>query len=240
MLCVEGLQSGYGTAPVLRDVCVDVLERECVAVVGSNGAGKTTLLRTLSGLLRPSGGSIAFRGQRIDVLPPHKIVERGLVHVPEGRRIWPRMTVEENLFMGAYHARARRERSRRLDEVYSLFPRLKERRLQWAGTLSGGEQQMLAIGRALMACPALLTLDEPSLGLAPVVVDEVYEVINRLRQSGMAILVVEQDISRALQAADRAYVLENGTITMEGLGKELIDDPRIRASYLGLEQTAGG
>jgi len=233
MLVVRGLDAGYRSIQVLYDVALTVREGQCCALVGANGAGKTTLLRTLSGLLRPWAGTIEFAGERIDGREPHAIVEKGLVQVAEGRRLFPRMTVLENLRLGASTPRAAAERERNLERVFGLFPRLKERQGQAAGTLSGGEQQMLAIGRALMASPRLLMLDEPSQGLAPKLVQQIFEVCQQINQQGIAVLLVEQNVQHALRIAHWAYVLENGRIVMEGAGKDLLGDDALRRAYLG-------
>jgi len=235
LLTVEQIDVSYGDLQVLRGVSLAIHRGEIVALVGSNGAGKTTTLRAISGLLRPRHGQIIFEGRRIDLLPPHQIVELGIVQVPEGRRLFPAMSVLENLELGAYNARARSEKNHRLDLVFSLFPRLAERRKQLAGTMSGGEQQMLAIGRALMTAPRLLMLDEPSLGLAPLVTTQILDTIKRLNHEyGTTILLVEQNVAHALAMAHRAYVIENGSILLEGTGQELARDPAVRRAYLGL------
>jgi len=235
LLTVEQIDVSYGDLQVLRGVSLAIHRGEIVALVGSNGAGKTTTLRAISGLLRPRHGQIIFEGRRIDLLPPHQIVELGIVQVPEGRRLFPAMSVLENLELGAYNARARSEKNHRLDLVFSLFPRLAERRKQLAGTMSGGEQQMLAIGRALMTAPRLLMLDEPSLGLAPLVTTQILDTIKRLNHEyGTTILLVEQNVAHALAMAHRAYVIENGSIVLEGTGQELARDPAVRRAYLGL------
>ncbi|HEY8417479.1 MAG TPA: ABC transporter ATP-binding protein [Limnochordales bacterium] len=233
MLVVRGLHAGYRSVQVLYDVALTVSEGQCCALVGANGAGKTTLLRTLSGLLRPWAGTIEFGGERIDGREPHVIVEKGLVQVAEGRRLFPRMTVLENLRLGASTPRAASEREQNLERVFALFPRLKERQGQAAGTLSGGEQQMLAIGRALMASPRLLMLDEPSQGLAPKLVQQIFEVCQEINRQGIAVLLVEQNVQHALRIAHWAYVLENGRIVMEGPGSELLGDDALRRAYLG-------
>lgn len=235
MLTVEQIDVSYGDLQVLRGVSLAIHRGEIVALVGSNGAGKTTTLRAISGLLRPRHGQIIFEGRRIDLLPPHHIVELGIVQVPEGRRLFPAMSVLENLELGAYNARARSEKNHRMDLVFSLFPRLAERRKQLAGTMSGGEQQMLAIGRALMTAPRLLMLDEPSLGLAPLVTTQILDTIKRLNHEyGTTILLVEQNVAHALAMAHRAYVIENGSVVLEGTGEELARDPAVRRAYLGL------
>lgn len=234
MLEVAGLAVAYGELVALRDVSLHVKEGEIVTVIGSNGAGKTTLLKAISGLLRPLAGAIEFLGQRIDGLPSHEVCKRGLIQVPEGRKIFPQMRVIHNLEMGAYMPAARKRFAQSLSRTYQLFPRLNERRHQRAGLLSGGEQQMLAMGRALMARPKLLMVDEPSLGLAPKLVAEIFDILRVLNQEGTPILLVSQEVRQALELAHRAYVLENGRITLEGSSKDLLNDPRIKASYLGL------
>ncbi len=213
---------------------LSIEEGEIVSVVGANGAGKTTLLKAIAGLVRPTGGAVALRGERLDRLPTHRIVERGVVRVPEGRRIFPEMTVRENLELGATPPRARRKRLETLERVYALFPILRERAQQLAGTLSGGEQQMLAIGRGLMALPALLMLDEPSLGLAPIVVKEIFQTIRRINADGVTILLVEQDVMHSLNMSHRGYVLENGSIVLAGGGPELLANQHVKTAYLGI------
>ncbi|MDP2936496.1 MAG: ABC transporter ATP-binding protein [Dehalococcoidia bacterium] len=234
MLEVAGLAVAYGELVALRDVSLHVKEGEIVTVIGSNGAGKTTLLKTISGLLRPRAGRIEFLGEGIDGLPSHEICKRGIIQVPEGRKIFPQMPVLHNLQMGAYLPAARRNFAQSLGRAYALFPRLNERRSQRAGLLSGGEQQMLAMARALMARPKLLMVDEPSLGLAPKLVAEIFNTLLVLNQEGTTILLVSQEVRQALELAQRAYVLENGRITVEGSSKDLLNDPRIKAAYLGL------
>ncbi len=234
LLEVQGLQAAYGDVQALWDVSFAVEEGELVALLGANGAGKTTTLRAVTGLLPPRRGRISFAGQPIDREPAHRIATLGVAHVPEGRQLFPLMSVEDNLLLGSYPPRARASRRRNLDRVYERFPRLYERRRQDAGTLSGGEQQMLAIGRALMSEPRLLVLDEPSLGLAPVVVQELFGVVHEVASSGTTVLLVEQSVHHALAIADRAYVLENGRVVMEGTGRALLGDARIRSAYLGL------
>jgi len=234
LLEVEAVNAYYGMVQALRGVSLEVRAREVVAVLGSNGAGKSTLLRVVSGLLGTQGGSVRFAGRRIDGLHPKAIVRLGIAHCPEGRKVFPEMSVLENLRLGAYSTpRSRRELGEDLERVYTLFPRLKERERQMAGTLSGGEQQMLAIGRALMARPRLLLLDEPSLGLAPVVVRALFETIRHINVSGTAILLVEQNAYQALQVAHRAYVMETGRIVLEDRSEALRDKPRVKAAYLG-------
>jgi branched-chain amino acid transport system ATP-binding protein len=210
-----------------------VREGEIATLVGANGAGKTTALKTISGVVSATGGRISFDGERTERLAPHEVAARGIAHVPEGRRLFPLMSVRENLELGAVSGEARRSRSESLDKVFALFPRVKERERQMAGTLSGGEQQMVAIGRGLMACPRLIILDEPSLGLAPIVVKEMFEIIQSINREGITILLVEQNVQQSLKLADRAYVLENGRVVLEGAGDELLNDERVRAAYLG-------
>jgi len=233
MLEVSGLDAGYGDVQVLFGAALSVHQGEVVALLGSNGAGKTTLIRAVTGLIRPRSGSVSFAGDRIDTLTAHEVVDRGIACVPEGRQVFPQMSVEENLLLGSFLRRARAGRARNLERIFALFPRLLERRGQDAATLSGGEQQMLAIGRALMSEPRLLLLDEPSLGLAPVVVQMVFRTIAEIRKQGLTVLIVEQNVQRTLRLADRAYVLELGRITLEGTGAALLADPHVRAAYLG-------
>ncbi len=234
MLEVQALNTLYGKIQVLWDVSLQVREGEIVTIVGSNGAGKTTLLNSILGLVRPASGSVTFLGTRIDHLPSHAIAELGIAIVPEGGRIFPDMSVRENLEMGAYPYRAWGQRKEALEYVYQFFPRLRERERQLARTLSGGERQMLAIGRALMSRPKLCLLDEPSYGLAPVLVAEIFRIMQSLRDQGITILLVEQNVRRALEIADRAYVLENGRICMEGACAELLESDHIRKAYLGM------
>ena len=233
VLQVEGLDARYGGVHALRGVSLEVREREIVALIGANGAGKTTTLMSISQVLRPAAGSVRFLGTEIVGTPPHAVVGAGLCQVPEGRRIFPRLTVRENLEMGAFLVKDKATIARRMDEAFAIFPILGERSDQLGGTLSGGEQQMLAIARALMLEPKVLLLDEPSLGLAPLVVVRIFEVIRTLRSRGIAVLLVEQNAHMALRTADRAYVLENGRITREGPAAQLHDDPAIREAYLG-------
>lgn len=232
VLEVEDINVYYGAIHAIKDVSFEVHEGEIVALIGANGAGKSTTLKTLSGLLRSSTGSIEFMGEDIMHVPADKLVERGLAHVPEGRRVFAQMSVEENLEMGAY-TRPNSEIAPGLERVYAHFPRLKERRRQVAGTLSGGEQQMLAMGRALMSRPKLLMLDEPSMGLAPILVDEIFEIIQALNKNGTTILLVEQNANMALKVAARGYVLETGKIVKTGTGAELLVDDDVRKAYLG-------
>jgi branched-chain amino acid transport system ATP-binding protein len=234
ILAIEDLRAGYGDVAVLRGASLVVGPREIVALVGANGAGKTTTLRAVSGLIRPTGGAIHFEGARIETLSPHEIVGRGLLQVPEGRKIFPSLTVQENLDLGAYARAAKARRAETRARVFALFPILAERRRQAAGTLSGGEQQMLAIGRSLMGGPRLLMLDEPSLGLAPQVVDRIFDVIRTINADGVPILLVEQNVQRSLAIADRAYVLEQGIVALSGPGRELLERDEVRKAYLGL------
>ncbi len=231
---VSNLNVYYGMVQVLWDVSFKVEEREMVTIIGSNGAGKTTTLLTISGVLKPKSGKIFFKNEEITNLPSHEISKRGISLVPEGRRLFPNLTVTENLLMGAYNQRAREQRFETLKEVFELFPRLEERKKQVARTLSGGEAQMLAIARSLMSKPSLLMLDEPSLGLAPVLVEEVFEAIKNLKERGTTILLVEQNVAKGLEIADRGYILENGKITLEGRGKDLLKSEKVRKAYLAI------
>jgi branched-chain amino acid transport system ATP-binding protein len=237
LLDVRELHSGYRDVPVLHGLSFHVDAGEIVTIVGANGAGKTTLLRTISGLLAPSAGQILFESRPIHALPPHVIVGKGLVHVPEGRQLFGNLTVRENLLMGSHSKEARQRRQQTLGMVFDLFPVLAERQRQRAMTLSGGEQQMLATARALMACPILLMLDEPSWGLAPILVRRLFEVIEQINRQGVTILLVEQNVYRALSTAHRAYVLERGTLVRQGEGKELLEHPELKVSYLGLSSS---
>ena len=234
MLEVKNIDTFYGKAQALWDVSLRVDEAEIVALVGANGAGKTTLLNTVCGLLPPASGSVEFLGQRIDGLAPHSIVELGISHIPEGRRLFPHMSVSENLEMGAYVHEAWKRKEETLRQVYEMFPILQERRGQLARTLSGGEQQMVAMSRGLMSRPRLCLFDEPSYGLAPLLVAEIFRIIQGLRDQGITILLVEQSVRQSLEIADRAYVLENGRIVLEGDGKGLLGEELIRKAYLGL------
>jgi branched-chain amino acid transport system ATP-binding protein len=233
LLDVADLQVRYGAITAIKGISFHVKEGEIVALLGANGAGKTTTQKTVSGMLRPAAGSITFDGQRIDGIPPHQLINVGICHVPEGRHVFPRMTVQENLVMGAFRFRA--PDTDLFAHVLDLFPRLKERFLQQAGTLSGGEQQMLAIGRALMGKPRLLLLDEPSMGLAPLIVEQIFDIVRGINADGVSILLVEQNARQALTLADRGYVLETGEVVLAGTGRELLADDRIRAAYLGEE-----
>ena len=232
ILKVDNINVYYGAIHAIKGVSFHVDRGEVVTLIGANGAGKSTTLQTISGLLRSRTGSVEFLGENISRLPPHKIVERGLAQVPEGRRIFLQMTVEENLEMGAY-TRSGSGVDEDLEKVFAQFPRLKERRRQVAGTLSGGEQQMLAIGRALMSSPKLLMLDEPSMGLAPILVEQIFDIIRRLHENGTTILLVEQNAQMALSVADRAYVMETGSISLSGTGKELAESDQVKKAYLG-------
>ena len=234
LLRVDGIEVGYGDLTAVGDVSLEVREGEAVALIGANGAGKTTTLRAVSGLLPLRRGRIEFEGQRLDGLTSAQIVARGIAHVPEGRQLFPTMTVLENLELGARTRAARARRDESLGRVFDLFPRLRERREQLAGTLSGGEQQMCAIGRGLMAYPRLLMLDEPSLGLAPVMVKAIFEDLGRINAQGLTILLVEQNVLRSLHLAHRGYVLENGRVTRAGTGPELLASGHIKQAYLGL------
>ncbi len=234
LLAMDDVQAAYGDFQALFNISLAVYAGEIVTLIGANGAGKTTTLRVVSGILRPKKGSIRFLGEDISRVPAYDMVERGVSHVPEGRQLFPHMSVEENLALGAYIGRTRAKLRETMDEQFEFFPRLKERRKQIAGTLSGGEQQMVAIARGLMAHPKLLLLDEPSLGLAPKIVEEMFDNIQRIRGLGLTVLIVEQNVVDALSIADRGYVVENGAIEMQGTAKELLNDERVRAAYLGL------
>lgn len=234
MLKVNGINVFYGDLQVLWDVSFEVKEKEILVLVGANGAGKSTTLKTISSLLTPISGTIEFNGVRLDHLPPNKIIEQGIVHVPEGRRLFPDMSVEENLIMGSLFGESKSRRNETMEYTYALFPRLKERRKQIAGTLSGGEQQMLAVGRGLMSRPKLMMFDEPSLGLAPILVQNIFDLIKKINQEGVTILLVEQNVTQTLAMCDRAYVLENGRNVLEGTGKELMANDHVRAVYLGI------
>jgi branched-chain amino acid transport system ATP-binding protein len=233
LLNVQGLKSGYGAIEVLRGVDLTVMPGETVALLGSNGAGKTTLNLTLSGLVATRAGSVKFDGKNLSGLHYRKVVEHGLIHVPEGRKVFPNLSVHENLELGAF-TRGRANRAENLEKAYATFPRLKERTAQLAGTLSGGEQQMLAIGRGLMAEPRLLILDEPSLGLSPLLVEELFGLIAQLRTGGLAVLLVEQNVGQSLDIADRAYVMENGLIRFSGTPANLLASDTLRQAYLGM------
>jgi len=234
MLELKSVHAGYGSFQALFDVSLEVHPAEAVGVIGPNGAGKTTLMRAISGLIRPTSGSIVMEDADLVSTPAHRIVELGVAHVPENRRLFPRMTVEDNLRMGGFMPAARPKFGQRLAFVYELFPRLRERKSQLAGTLSGGEQQMCAIGRALMSEPRLLLLDEPSAGLAPVVVQQLFELLKRIRAGGLTVLIVEQNVQQVLRVVDRAYVLEAGKIRVGGTSAELLESAAIREAYLGV------
>ncbi len=234
VLEVRNIATAYGDVQALWDVSFSVAEGTVATLLGSNGAGKTTTLRVVSGLLPALEGEVLLRGERISGLSPHRIVELGVIQVPEGRHLWPNMSVEDNLLLGAYSSRARPDRAKTLSSVYALFPRLAERRAQLAGTLSGGEQQMAAIGRGLMGKPEVLMLDEPSLGLAPILVDEVFRVITDIGTRGVTVLLVEQNVHRALEVAATASVIENGRVVLSKSASEMANDPNVRSAYLGL------
>jgi branched-chain amino acid transport system ATP-binding protein len=234
VLELSKVSARYGSVPAIHDVSISIGAGEAVGLLGANGAGKSTTLRVISGLVRLTSGSITFLGTKLAALPAHRIPELGIAHVPEGRQVFPEMTVQENLEIGAYVPKAKAQRSRSLDLVYSIFPRLADRKKQLAGTMSGGEQQMLAVGRGLMLQPRLLMLDEPSLGLAPVMTDVTFEKIAEIHKMGTAILLVEQNVSRALSLVQRAYVLESGKVIMHGTSAELAGNKQVQAAYLGI------
>jgi branched-chain amino acid transport system ATP-binding protein len=234
MLSLAAVSASYGSVPAVAGISIEVGEGEAVGLLGANGAGKSTTLRAISGLVRLTSGTISFLGTNTASLPPYKITELGIAHVPEGRQVFPEMTVQENLEIGAYVPKAKAERGRTLDLVFNIFPVLAERRKQLAGTMSGGEQQMLAVGRGLMLKPRLLMLDEPSLGLAPVVTDITFQKIAEIHAMGTAVLLVEQNVSRALSLVQRAYVLESGKVIMHGTSAELANNKQVQAAYLGM------
>jgi branched-chain amino acid transport system ATP-binding protein len=234
MLQLRNVSSHYGDLEALRTVTLEIGGNQIASIIGSNGAGKTTLINTISGIIPCSQGTITFMGKSLENAPAHKIVEEGLVQVPEGRLLFPYMSVLENLELGAFNPRSRKDLNRSLDEVFGYFPKLKDRRKQLAGTLSGGEQQMVAIGRGLMARPRLLMLDEPSLGLSPLIVKDMFETIKKIHAEGITILLIEQNVLQSLLISDRAYVLENGSVVLEGTGKDLLANPRVKEAYLGI------
>ncbi len=234
LLEVDNINVSYGDVQVIFDLSLHVKQGEIVSIIGGNGAGKSTLLKTISGLMTVSSGHILFVEKQIESEPPENIVTCGIIHVPEGRRLFPLMSVKDNLIVGAYNKRARKNVDQTLSEVYKLLPRLQERENQLAITLSGGEQQMVAIGRGLMSQPKLLMLDEPSLGLAPILIQNIFETIRKIAAQGTTVLLVEQDVRHSLSLSDRAYVLEHGRVVMEGRADELIDDPHVKEAYLGI------
>ena len=233
MLEVRDLQVYYGMIHAIKGISFDVNQGEVIALIGANGAGKTTTLHTITGLLAPKSGSVLFEGKDITKVPAHKIVSMGMAHVPEGRRVFAELSVYENLKMGAYTRKDKKEIEESLANVYKRFPRLEERKNQMAGTLSGGEQQMLAMGRALMSKPKIILMDEPSMGLSPIFVNEIFDIIRAVSESGTTVLLVEQNAKKALSISDRAYVLETGTITMSGKAKDLLEDEAVNKAYLG-------
>ena len=234
MLKVKGIDVLYGDLQVLWDVTFDVKEREILALVGANGAGKSTTIKTISALLTPKRGTIEFNGIRLDHLPAHKIIKHGIVHAPEGRRLFPEMSVEENLIMGSLYGEAKAKRLETLEYMYEIFPVLRQRRKQMAGTLSGGEQQMLAVGRGLMSKPKLMMFDEPSLGLAPILVQLIFNLVKRINEEGVTVLLVEQNVMQTLAICDQAYVLENGRVVLKGTGRELMHNDHVKEAYLGI------
>jgi len=234
MLKVNGIDVFYGDLQVLWDVSFEVKEKEILVLVGANGAGKSTTIRTVSSLLTPRKGSIEFDGIRLDKTPPYNVIAHGIVHVPEGRRLFPQMNVEENLIMGTLHGEAKTKRFNTMERVYQLFPRLKERKKQLAGTLSGGEQQMLAVGRGLMSLPKLMMFDEPSLGLAPILVQDIFRIVRKINEEGVTVLLVEQNVRQTLAMCHRAYVLENGRVVLEGTGQALMANEHVKEAYLGI------
>jgi branched-chain amino acid transport system ATP-binding protein len=234
LLKLTNVSTHYGDVQALRNVSFEIKEGEVVSIIGSNGAGKSTTLNTISGVLRASSGTIEFIGRRTENLYPHQIVDQGIVQIPEGRLLFPYMSVLENLELGAFNGQARKEKEKNLQVVFSLFPVLRERMNQLAGTLSGGEQQMVAIARGLMGSPKLLMLDEPSLGLAPLLVRQVFETVKAINSQGITVLLVEQNVFHSLSTSARGYVLENGSVVLEGAGKELLNNPQVREAYLGI------
>lgn len=234
MLRLENVDAGYGDIQVLWDVSFHVDAREFVVLVGANGAGKSTMMKTISSLIRPTRGTISFDGHRLDQMPPYRIIDAGIAHVPEGRQLFPEMTVLENLELGSLRGPAKAQRKATLEWVLSLFPRLQERRKQLAGTMSGGEQQMCAIARGLMSRPKMVLFDEPSLGLSPLLTQEIFQLARTIHQEGLTILMVEQNVKQTLAICDRAYVLENGRIVLEGKGKELLENEEVKQAFLGI------
>jgi len=234
MLDLKGINAGYGSFQALFDISLTVNAGEAVSVIGPNGAGKTTLMRVISGMTAPFSGEMEMEGKSLSSFPPHQIVELGIAHVPENRRLFPGMTVEDNLKLGAFAKTARGDSAKNLEFVYELFPRMKERRSQLAGTMSGGEQQMCAIGRAIMSGPKLLLMDEPSAGLAPVVVQQVFSLVRRIREEGYTVLIVEQNVQQVLQVVDRAYLLEAGQLIDSGKSEDLLESETVRKAYMGL------
>jgi len=234
VLEVRNIDVFYGDVQVVWDISFDVNQGEVVALIGANGAGKSTTLKTVSGLLKPRKGTVSFNGEDLGTIEPYHRIERGMALCPEARRLFVEMTVEENLDMGSLRGEAKQKREQTKEMVFGLFPRVKERRGQLAGTLSGGEQQMVAIGRGLMSLPKLMMFDEPSLGLSPILVREIFDVIKKIRKEGTTVLIVEQNVKQTLAIADRAYVLEHGKVSMQGAGRDLLNDPHVKAAYLGM------
>lgn len=234
MLKVQNIDIFYADLQVLWDVSFEVEEGEIVALVGANGSGKSTTLKAISGLLKPANGSIRFLDQHLDQIPANRVIEHGVAHVPEGRRLFPEMSVRENLIMGSLASQAKAKREETMEWIFGLFPRLREREKQMAGTLSGGEQQMLAVGRGLMALPKLIMFDEPSLGLAPILVAEIFKIIKRINSEGVTVLITEQNTKQTLEISTRGYVLENGRIVLSGSGKELLSNEHVKQAYLGI------
>ena len=234
MLRLENVNAGYGDVQVLWDVSFHVDAKEFVVLVGANGAGKSTIMKTISSLIRPTGGEVTFEGKHLDQLPPYKIIEAGIAHVPEGRQLFPEMTVKENLELGSLAPSAKAKRKETLEWVLDLFPRLRERQKQLAGTMSGGEQQMCAIARGLMSRPKMVMFDEPSLGLSPLLTQEIFRLAQQVHREGLTILMVEQNVKQTLAICDRAYVLENGRIVLEGKGRELLENEQVKQAFLGI------
>jgi branched-chain amino acid transport system ATP-binding protein len=234
MLRVENIDAGYGDVQVLWDVSFEVRPKEFVVLVGANGAGKSTIMKTISSLLKPSSGAVYFEDQRLDQVPPYKIIDLGIAHIPEGRQLFPEMTVKENLELGSLCPRAKSQRKQSLEWVLELFPRLKERQKQLAGTMSGGEQQMCAIARGLMSRPKMVLFDEPSLGLSPLLTQEIFRLARQIHDEGLTLLMVEQNVKQTLAICDRAYVLENGRIVLEGKGRDMLEDPKVKEAFLGI------